>query len=93
MLQYFFASAHIHYARYGLVYLISMQKLKGDILERFLEGDHVQRYKQGICIGMWTDLFIETTSMRYGHGPPGLTGLTNLLSIVGLLVYTHAVGY
>jgi hypothetical protein len=56
MIPYFFASAHIHYARYGLVYLISLQKLKGDILERFMEGDHLQRHKQGIFNGMWTDV-------------------------------------
>jgi hypothetical protein len=53
-----------------------MQKLKGDILERFMEGDHVQRHKQGIFNAMWTDMFIETTFMPYGHGPRGLTGLT-----------------
>jgi hypothetical protein len=53
-----------------------MHTLKGDILERFMEGDHVQRHKQGILNGMWTDMFIETTCMHYGHEPRGLTGLT-----------------
>ena len=41
-----------------------------------MKGDHVQRHTQGIWNGMWTDMFIETTFMRYGHGPRGLTGLT-----------------
>jgi hypothetical protein len=76
MIPYFFASAHIHYARYGLFYFITMQKLKGDILERLMEGDHVQHHKQGIFNGMCTDMFIETTFIRYEHGPRGLTGLT-----------------
>ena len=36
MIPYFFAAGHIHYARYGLIYLRSMQKLHGETLERFL---------------------------------------------------------
>ena len=76
MIPYFFASAHIHYAWYGLVYLRSMEKVNGKILEKFMEGDHVQHHTQGIWNGMWTDMYIETTFMRYGHGPRGLTGIT-----------------
>jgi hypothetical protein len=64
IIPYFLASAHIHYAWYWLVYLFSMQKLKGDILEQFMEGDHVQRHKQGTFNSMWTDMFIETTFIR-----------------------------
>ena len=76
MIPYFFASGHIHYARYSLVYLRSMEKLHGDILERFMKGEHVQRHRNGVWNGLWSDMFIETTFMRYGHGPRGLTGLT-----------------
>ena len=66
MMPYFFAAGHVRYARYGLLYLRSMQKLHGEVLERFLKGEHVQRCTQGLWNGIWTDMFIETTYMRYG---------------------------
>ena len=68
MIAYFFAAGHIHYARYGLIYLRSMQKLHGETLERFLKGEHVQRHRQGLWNEIWTDMSIETTFMRYGTG-------------------------
>ena len=76
MIPYFFAAGHIHYSRYGLIYLRSMQKLHGETLERFLNGEHVQRHRQGLWNGIWTDMFIETMFMCYGHGPGGLIGIT-----------------
>ena len=30
----------------------------------------------GIWNGIWSDMFIETTFMRYGHGPRGIIGIT-----------------
>ena len=33
-------------------------------------------HKPGIWNGMWSDMYIETTFMRYGHGPGGLVGVT-----------------
>ena len=41
MMPYFFASGHVHYARYGLYYLHSMAKLPSSVLEEFLNGNHV----------------------------------------------------
>ncbi len=76
MIPYFFAAGHVHYARYGLLYLRSMQKLHEEVLKRFLKGEHVQRHRQGLWNGIWMDMFIETTFMRYGHGPNGLIGIT-----------------
>ena len=52
MLPYFFAAGHHHYARYGLYYLRSMEKLHGDVLERFLKGEHVMRHKKGLWNGI-----------------------------------------
>ena len=76
MIPYFFAVGHIHYARYGLIYLRSMQKLHGETLERFLKGEHVQRRRQGLWNGIWTDMFIETMFMHYGQGPGGRIRIT-----------------
>ena len=76
MPNYFFAAGHLNYARYGLYYLSSMERLPDDILVQFTKGKHVMRHQAGIWNGMWSDMFIETTFMRYGHGPGGLVGIT-----------------
>ena len=76
MMPYFFAAGHINYARYGLYYLSSMEKLPPHVLIKFMKGEHVMRHQAGLWNGMWSDMFIETTFMRYGHGPGGLVGIT-----------------
>ena len=76
MLPYLFAAGHHHYARYGLYYLRSMEKLHGDVLDKFLKGKHVMRHKKGLWNGIWSDMYIESTFMRYGHGPNGIVGNT-----------------
>ena len=76
MMPYFFAAGHLNYARYGLYYLSSMEKLPDDILVQFMKEEHVMRHQAGIWNGMWSDMFIETTFMCYGHGPGGLVGIT-----------------
>ena len=76
MMPYFYAAGHINYARYGMVYLRSMEKLEGGILDRFMRGEHVSRHQRGLWNGMWTDVYIDTTLMRYGHGPGGIVGIT-----------------
>ena len=76
IMPYFFATGHLNYARYGLHYLSSMERLPDDILVQFMKGEHVMRHQAGIWNGMWSDMFIETTFMCYGHGPGGLVGIT-----------------
>lgn len=76
MMPYFFASGHVNYARYGLYYLRSMENLPREVLSKFMNGEHVMRHKAGIWNSIWSDMFIETTFMRYGHGPGGLIGIT-----------------
>ena len=34
------------------------------------------RHVPGLWNGIWTDMFIETTFMRYGHGKRGIIGVT-----------------
>ena len=34
------------------------------------------RHQSGIWNGLWSDLFIESTFMRYGHSTGGLVGIT-----------------
>ncbi|KAG0720296.1 hypothetical protein GWK47_048801 [Chionoecetes opilio] len=63
MLPYFFSAGHINYARYGLYYLRSMEKLPKELASQFLKGQHVMRHKPGLWNGIWSDIFIETTFM------------------------------
>ena len=37
---------------------------------------YFMRHNTGLWNGMWSDMFIETTFMRYGHGPGGIIGIT-----------------
>jgi len=76
MLPYFFAASHVNYARYGLYYLWSMEKLPKNILAHFMKGEHVMRHKPGVWNAIWSDMYIETTFIRYGHGPNGIIGIT-----------------
>ena len=66
----------LHFSRYGAYYLQSMSNLPGDVLDEFLKGNHVMRHQEGIWNGIWSDMFIESTFMRYGHGPGGIIGIT-----------------
>ena len=34
------------------------------------------RHKEGLWNGIWSDMFIESTFMRYGHGRSGIVGIT-----------------
>ena len=61
MLPYFFASGQVNYARYGLYYLRSMQRLHPNVLKRFMAREHVMHHQDGLWNGVWSDLFMETT--------------------------------
>ena len=76
MMPYFFAAGDFNYARYGLCYINSMEKLPKDTLESFLKGEHVMRHKRGAWNSIWSDTMIETTYMKFGKGPGGIIGVT-----------------
>ena len=76
MMPYFFAAGHHNYARYGLYYLRTMQRLPANLLERFLKGEHVMRHKPGIWNGIWSDMYIKTSFMRCVKGQKGIIGIT-----------------
>ena len=73
---YFYASGHINYARYGLFYLRSIEKLPVEIRGRFMKGEHVMHHIPGLWNGLWSDMYIESTFMRYGHSHGGIIGIT-----------------
>jgi len=76
MLPYYFAAGHQNYSRCGLYYLHQAESLCGELLERFLKGEHVTRHIPGIWNGIWSDMMIESTFMKYGKGPGGIIGIT-----------------
>ena len=88
MVPYFFAAGHPNYARYGLHYLNDMKRLPDSILSKFLRGEHVTRHQRGYWNGIWSDMFIESTFMRYGKGPTGLIGLTLKPSVIRKWAYS-----
>ncbi|KAG0698661.1 hypothetical protein GWK47_025997 [Chionoecetes opilio] len=52
MMPYFYAAGHVHYARYGLFYLRSMEALPTKVLDLFMKGERVLRHIPGI----WSDM-------------------------------------
>ncbi|CAM1304978.1 Uncharacterised protein at_DN2344 [Pycnogonum litorale] len=41
-----------------------------------MKGEHVMHHIPGVWNGIWSDMFIETTFMRYGHSHGGIIGIT-----------------
>ena len=59
-----------------LLHLRSKESLGQEELSKFMKGEHVMHHVPGLWNGIWSDMFIETTFMRYGHGPRGIIGIT-----------------
>ncbi|CAH3171358.1 unnamed protein product [Porites lobata] len=53
-----------------------MESLDSEVLSHFMKGQHVMHHIPGIWNGIWSDMYIETTFMRYGHAPGGIIGIT-----------------
>lgn len=53
-----------------------MKKLPSEVLNKFLTREHAMRHCNGLWNSIWSDMMIETTVMRYGHGPAGIIGIT-----------------
>ena len=47
MVQYFFAALHWNYARDMIVYLCTMEKLPNCLHEKFMNGEHIVRLRDG----------------------------------------------
>lgn len=91
MIPLFFAAGHYNYARYTLYYLRSMQALPDNVLYHFLAGEHTMRHAAGIRNGIWADMAIETTYMRYGHTMGGIIGITQSPETLKIWAYSkHA---
>ena len=76
MMPLFFAASHCNYARYGLYYIRTMAAMPEDVRQHFVNGEHTMHHNPWLFNGIWSDMAIETTSMRYGHGQSGIIGIT-----------------
>ena len=64
----------MNYAIFGLLYLRSIERLPIDVAQCVLK---VMHHNKGIWNGICSDMFIETTFMRYDHGKQGMIGITS----------------
>ena len=76
MMPLFFASSHCNYARYGLYYIRSMAAMPGYVRQHIMNGEHTMYHNPGLSNGIWSDMAIVTTFMRYGHGQSGIIGIS-----------------
>ena len=53
IIPYVFAAVHVSYARYGLYYLRTMERLPTELVTRCLKGEHVMHHKYGFWNGIW----------------------------------------
>ena len=88
MLPYMFAAHKYNYSRYGLYYVRSMTRIQPDILAKFCRGEQSLHHTAGLWNGEWSDMFIETTWMRKGHGPGGIIGNTETPQTMATWVYS-----
>ena len=75
MMPLFFTASHCNYARYGLYYIRSMAAMPGDVRQHFMNGEHTIHHNPGLSNGIWSEIAIVTTFMRYGHGQSGIIGI------------------
>ena len=76
MHPYYFAAGRANYARAVSSYLMSIECLPVDMFKGLVEGNHAMRHKKGIWNGISSDMFIESTFMRYGHSKTRVIGTT-----------------
>ena len=76
MIPYFFSAGHFNYARYGLYYLRSMAAMPDKWRDKFIKAEHTMHHIPGNWNGIWSDTYIETTCIQYGHMKRGIIGVT-----------------
>ena len=74
MNPYFFCCWSLELCKYVLSSLDG--KLTGDILNKFMQGEHVMRHQNGLWNGIWSDMMIETTYLKYGKDLSVMIGFT-----------------
>ena len=76
MLNLFAANGHINYAKSSRLYIKQMRELQEThpwLFEKFTEVYHAVRRSDRFWSGLWSDLVIEQTLMRFINTRGGLT--------------------
>ncbi|KAL5017287.1 hypothetical protein ScPMuIL_006876 [Solemya velum] len=72
-----------------------MEGLPQNELTCFMKGEDVMRHIPGVWNVTWSDMFIETTFMRYGNGKRGIIDVTSKQetpkTLEATLLYSHTV--
>ena len=76
MMPLFFAVSYFNYDRYGLYYIRSMAAMPGDVRQHLMNEEHTMHHNPGLFNGIWSDMAIKTTFIRYTHGQSGIIGIT-----------------
>ena len=75
---------HTHYARYAPYYLCSMEEMPSEVFKYFMNGEHTVQHRTGLFTGIWTDMAIETTFMRFEKGRSGIITQTGYSQDLGI---------
>ena len=68
-----------------------MSQLPPDLMKKFLSSKHAARHQRGWWNDIWQNMMIETSVMRFGHGPHGMIGITlNKKTLEFLALSLHA---
>ena len=88
MIPLFFAAGHVNYARWGLYYLRSMEALPDDVRYHFMKGEHTVQLSDAVWSGIWSDMAIETSYMRFGKGSAGIIGQSTNMETIKVWAYS-----
>lgn len=64
------------------LYVGIMLKVNVDVLEKFIKGEYVMRYKAGYWNGVCSNTYIEITFMNYKKVPGSIIGITLKTNVV-----------
>ena len=84
----FFAANHVNYARWGLYYLRCMEALPDDVRSHFMKGEHTVQLLDNVWSGIWSDMAIEMSYMRFGKGSAGIIGQSTDMETVKVWAYS-----
>ena len=76
MVPLFFSAGHVHYARYALYYLRTVEGLPDGIRAQFINGQQTMHHNACLFNGIWSDMANETTFVRYCDGQSWIIGIT-----------------
>ena len=68
-----------------------MEAMAEVVRQHFVKGEHTMHHNAGLFNGIWSDMAIETTFMRYGHGQSEIIGITMIPETLKTWAYSlHA---